>query len=224
MENNEELIELVNGYRDLVGQCIEHVDELESMIMDGILNPVRQEIEKANLKARKDAFVNEVGDKLSVFDKKLRVIEQKPDLSLNDIAFEQYENLTAPEDDPDWQKPTASEFADAFAKDTQAKIDNFMAELANADSKEEVAEVAEEAKEAIDEAAEEKADEVESDKVEADPEAEVEVKVESEEKKPEEDKSEEVVVEDSEELSDEDKEELERMRENVRKALGVYGK
>lgn len=219
MENNEELIELVNGYRDLVGQCIEHVDELESMIMDGILNPVRQEIEKANLKARKDAFVSEIGDKLSVFDKKLRVIEQKPDLSLNDIAFEQYENLKAPEDDPDWQKPTASEFADAFAKDTQTKIDNFMAELANADSKEEVAEVAEEAKEAIDEAAEEKADEVDSDEVDSNEvESEVEVKIESE---PEEEKSEEV---DSEELSDEDKEELERMRENVRKALGVYGK
>lgn len=219
MENNEELIELVNGYRDLVGQCIDRVDELESMIMDGILNPVKQEIERADLKARKDAFVNEIGDKLSVFDKKLRVIEQKPDLSLNDIAFDEYEKLEAPEDDPDWQKPTASEFADAFAKDTQAKIDNFMAELANADSKEEVAEVAEEAKAAIDEAAEEQAD-----KVEADPEAEVEVKVESEEEKPEEEKSEEVVVEDSEELSDEDKEELERMRENVRKALGVYGK
>lgn len=220
----QELKALIEEYRDLVKGCIDRVDELESMLMDGLLNPVRQEMERAELKRRKDAFVEEVGDKLSVFDKKLRIIEKNPDFSLNDVAFDEYDNLEVNEGE---EKPTATEFADKMVELVTEQINELTNALNAADSPEEVEEKAEEAKEAIDEAVEEKKEELEGTDVKGEGEEKVEVEVKEGEdnKEPSEEEVEETEEKktESEELTEEDKEELRRMKENLHRAMGVYG-
>lgn len=211
---DEELRGLIEEYRDLVQACIDHVDELESMVMDGILNPVKQEMERAELMQRKEEFMREVGDKLSVFDKKLRIIEHNPEFSLNDVAFDEYDNMKVAEGE---EKPTPTEFADKLVESVTEQIAELTEALNNADTTEEAQTIADEAKDVIDNAVEEKKEEIKSEenggveKPAEDLEKEkVEVDVD--------------VDENGEELSEDDKEELERMKENVRKALGVYGK
>lgn len=201
-----DIMDVVKEYRDIVGACIDHVNELDSIVIDGLINPVTREMEAMDLKQRKDAFLAEAGDKLSKFDRKLSAIEGKP-VSLNDIAFDEYSNLQMPEG---VEKPSITEFVDKEVEMVSEQINNILGALQEAETTEEVEQIAEEAKEVIENAAEEKKEEVkeeEGEKKEEAPAVEGEVVIEKKEEE-----------EEPKKKSDED-----IIKENLKKAMAIYG-
>ena len=225
----ENLKEIVSEYNNIVKDVIDKVDENDKILYDGILNPVKAEWEAKVLEDKQKAFRDEVGERLSKLNDKIRFIEDDPEFDLVDTAFEEYNNFQPEEG---MEKPSATEWTDkaleglipAVEQKLQEKLDKAKAMtelLANAETKEEVKEAEEKAEEvkeeitdAIDEAVEDKKEEVSKE-----PKEESKEEIVEKEDKLDEPEGAEVEITTVSEDEDEDDKELENIRKNIERSF-----
>lgn len=223
----ENLKEIVSEYNNIVKDVIDKVDENDKILYDGILNPVKAEWEAKVLEDKQKAFRDEVGERLSKLNDKIRFIEDDPEFDLVDTAFEEYDKF---EPEEGMEKPSATEWTDkaleglipAVEEKLQEKLDKAKAMtelLANAETKEEVKEAEEKAEEVKEEIADAIDEAVEDKKEEVSEEPKEEEIVEKEDKLDEPEGTEVEITTVSKD-EDEDAKELENIRRNIERSLG----
>lgn len=87
---DQELLDYMKEYKDLMEETLNRVDALENLVYKEILEPCRQLNDEYNHDVRKSAFMEKHGDKLSVFNDKLKAIEGE-DFDLVSNTFEDYD-------------------------------------------------------------------------------------------------------------------------------------
>jgi hypothetical protein len=228
----ENLKEIVSEYNNIVRDVIDRVDENDNLLYNGILNPLKADIEGRELKERQDNFRNEVGERLSKLNDKIRFIEDDPEFDLVNTAFEEYDKF---EPEEGMEKPSATEWTDKALESLEPEVEARLQEkldkakamtelLANAETKEEVKEAEEKAEEvkeeiadAIDEAVEDKKEEVGEEPKEEEPKEEI--VEEKKEDKLDEPEGAEVEITTVSKDEDENDKELENIRKNIERSF-----
>lgn len=201
---DQELLDYLKEYKDLMEQCLNRVDALEDEFYK-ITSQAADAENEYNLGKRRDDFKSKYGEKLSSFNEKLKAIEGD-DFDLTEKAFNDFEAIT-----DDENKDSDKYVAELIAK-VQSQLEkiskafgggNIEVEAKDEDKDGKVSEVTVEA---------DTNDNGEGDKVEAKAEDIVEKKDEEENKEGDDDK-EEVVVEDEEDTPEEVEADLKELEE-----------
>lgn len=192
---DQELLDYLKEYKDLMEQCLNRVDALEDEFYK-ITSQAADAENEYNLGKRRDDFKSKYGEKLSSFNDKLKAIEGD-DFDLTEKAFNDFEAIT-----DDENKDSDKYVAELIAK-VQSQLEkiskafgggNIEVEAKDEDKDGKVSEITVET---------DTNDNGEGDKVEAKAEDIVEKKDEDENKEGNNDnKEEEVVVEDEEDEED----------------------
>lgn len=191
---DQELLDYLKEYKDLMEQCLNRVDALEDEFYK-ITSQAADAENEYNLGKRRDDFKSKYGEKLSSFNEKLKAIEGD-DFDLTEKAFNDFEALT-----DDENKDSDKYVAELIAK-VQSQLEkiskafgggNIEVEAKDEDKDGKVSEVTVET---------DTNDNGEGDKVEAKAEDIVEKKDEEENKEGDDNKEEEVIVEDEENEED----------------------
>lgn len=193
---DQELLDYLKEYKDLMEQCLNRVDALEDEFYK-ITSQAADAENEYNLGKRRDDFKSKYGEKLSSFNDKLKAIEGD-DFDLTEKAFNDFEAIT-----DDENKDSDKYVAELIAK-VQSQLEkiskafgggNIEVEAKDEDKDGKVSEVTVEA---------DTNDNGEGDKVEAKAEDIVEKKDEEENKEDsgDDNKEEEVIVEDEEDEED----------------------
>lgn len=188
---DQELLDYLKEYKDLMEQCLNRVDALEDEFYK-ITSQAADAENEYNLGKRRDDFKSKYGEKLSSFNDKLKAIEGD-DFDLTEKAFNDFEAIT-----DDENKDSDKYVAELIAK-VQSQLEkiskafgggNIEVEAKDEDKDGKVSEVTVEA---------DTNDNGEGDKVEAKAEDIVEKKDEEENKEGDDNKEEEVIVEEEDE-------------------------
>ena len=89
---DQELLDYLKEYKDLMEQCLNRVDALEDEFYK-ITSQAADAENEYNLGKRRDDFKSKYGEKLSSFNEKLKAIEGD-DFDLTEKAFNDFEALT----------------------------------------------------------------------------------------------------------------------------------
>lgn len=200
---DQELLDYLKEYKDLMEQCLNRVDALEDEFYK-ITSQAADAENEYNLGKRRDEFKSKYGEKLSSFNDKLKAIEGD-DFDLTEKAFNDFEAIT-----DDENKDSDKYVAELIAK-VQSQLEkiskafgggNIEVEAKDEDKDGKVSEITVES---------DSNDNGEGDKVEAKAEDIVEKKDEEEKKEggDDEEKVEEVVVEEEDEDEEDKPEEVE---------------
>lgn len=202
---DQELLDYLKEYKDLMEQCLNRVDALEDEFYK-ITSQAADAENEYNLGKRRDDFKSKYGEKLSSFNDKLKAIEGD-DFDLTEKAFNDFEAIT-----DDENKDSDKYVAELIAK-VQSQLEkiskafgggNIEVEAKDEDKDGKVSEITVEA---------DTNDNGEGDKVEAKAEDIVEKKDEEENKEGGDNKEEEVIVEDEEDKPEEVEADLKELEE-----------
>lgn len=102
---DQELLDYLKEYKDLMEQCLNRVDALEDEFYK-ITSQAADAENEYNLGKRRDDFKSKYGEKLSSFNDKLKAIEGD-DFDLTEKAFNDFEAITDDDENKDSDKYVA---------------------------------------------------------------------------------------------------------------------
>lgn len=102
---DQELLDYLKEYKDLMEQCLNRVDALEDEFYK-ITSQAADAENEYNLGKRKDDFKSKYGEQLSSFNEKLKAIEGD-DFDLTEKAFNDFEAITDDDENKDSDKYVA---------------------------------------------------------------------------------------------------------------------
>ena len=136
MNNEEQIFEILNSYKDAIDVLLSRCDELvnqnkaleerqnkiESILFDEILEPARLALEADDRDRRFGEFSEKYGERLGAFDKVLGAAEGDPDFSMARTAFDEYEKLPEP-------RPEEDVFVDGLVEEVEKQIEGIKESL-----------------------------------------------------------------------------------------------
>lgn len=103
--NENEIYEVLNSFKEAIDYLVSQneeltsrVNELQSTVMDEIINPVRNEIAAQEEEAALSDFRCKYGEKLDKFDDFTKAIEGSDDFSTSKAVFDELKNVEKGED------------------------------------------------------------------------------------------------------------------------------